>query len=80
LTYGGTYYLLLPYYSYYYYIITETWLAAWLDAQLKPETARTGKETKYKAASDANGLELIPNLSLLVVAGARRVMISSKKY
>jgi hypothetical protein len=42
---------------------------------------RTGKETKNKAACDANGSSYYQFLlSLLVLAGARRVMISSKKY
>jgi hypothetical protein len=46
------------------------------------EVARTGTEIKYKATCDANGLELLPICikSTGVVAGARRVMISSKKY
>jgi hypothetical protein len=46
------------------------------------QIARSGKETKYKAASvmpmDSSYYQFV--LSLLVLAGARRVMISSKKY
>jgi hypothetical protein len=44
--------------------------------------AKKGKETKYKAACDANGHHMDYQfvLSLLVLTGARRVMISSKKY
>jgi hypothetical protein len=51
-----------------------------LSAARKPgraaQIARTVKETKYKAACDVNGLELLPIRieSTLVVAGARRVM------